>query len=111
VGVCDPTVTDVTADGVATTKLKLVLLTELVPQAPVPPVVDAVTVSPEVVPAGVKPVVEIVSVDVVAEFETVVGLNDAVAPVGSTPFRTKGIDVQEPPPVHVVVIAYVAELP
>jgi len=77
----------------------------LVPHAPVPPVVDAVTVSPDVVPAGVAVVVEIVSVDVVALFETVVGLNEAVAPAGSTPLRTSGIEVQEPAPVHVVVIA------
>ena len=89
----------------ATTKLKLELLIELVPHAPVPPVVDAVTVSPLVVPAGVVPVVVvIVSVEVVALFETVVGLNEAVAPAGSVPFRTNGIEVHVPDPVHVVLI-------
>lgn len=103
--------TAVTDAGVATTKLKLALLIELVPQDPVPPVVDAVTVSPVVVPAGVEPVVEIVNVEVVALFETVVGLKEAVAPVGNAPFRTSGIEVQEPDPDHVVVIVYVAELP
>jgi len=75
-GVCVPTVTAVISAGDATTKLKLALLIELVPQAPVPPVVEAVTVSPVVVPAGVDPVVVIVRLDPVALFDTVVGVNE-----------------------------------
>lgn len=91
-----------------TTKLALELGTELLPQLPVPPVDAAVTVN-AVVPPGVEALVVIVRVDVVLEFETVVGLNEAFAPVGSVPLNTRGMEVQVPLPVHVVVIRYVEE--
>jgi len=67
--------------SLATTKVAVELVTELVPQFP-PAVVEAVTVK-LVEPTGVEAVVEIVSVDVVLELETVVGLKEAVAPVGA----------------------------
>lgn len=86
-----------------TTKLAAELVTELVPHAPVPPVDAAVTVKP-VVPAGVDAVVLSVSVVVVVIFETVVGLNTAVAPVGGVQLIVRGAEVQTPAPVQVVVI-------
>lgn len=86
-----------------TTKVALELVIELVPQLPVPPVELAVTVK-LVEPAGVEALVEIVRVEVAVVLETVVGLNEAVAPVGSVPFRTSGIEVQTGPMDHVVVI-------
>jgi len=87
----------------ATTKVAFELVMELVPQVPVPPVDAAVTVK-LVEPAGVEAVVEIVRVDVVLVFETVVGLNEAVAPVGGVQLIVNGADVQLPAPVQVVVI-------
>ena len=83
--------------------MELELVIELVPQVPLA-VVDAVTVKAVVPPGVVVPFVEIVRVDVVEEFETVVGLNDAVAPVGSVPLNTSAFDVQASLPAQVVVI-------
>jgi hypothetical protein len=88
---------------VVTTKLWLVLFTELVPQFPVPPVDAAVTVN-TVVPAGVAVVVEIVRVEVAALLATVVGPKTAVAPVGAVQLIVSGAEVQTAPPDHVVVI-------
>ena len=96
--------------SVATTSELVALVIELVPQFPVPPVEAAVTVK-LVEPAGVAPVVVIVSVDVVAPLVTVVGLNAAVAPVGAVQLIVRGAEVQTGPPVHVVLIVYVAEEP
>ena len=79
------------------------LVIELVPQAPVPPVEVAVTVK-LVEPAGVEAPVVMVSVDVRALLATVVGLKAAVAPVGAVQLMTRGIEVQVPAPVHAVVI-------
>jgi len=101
-GVCAPAVTAVIVSGV-TTRDALELVIELVPQLPVPPVEDAVTVN-VVDPAGVEALVEIVRVEVVALLATVVGLNSALAPVGGVQLIVRGIEVQTGPPVHVVVI-------
>lgn len=68
-----------------------------------PPVDVAVTESPVVVPAGVASVVLMVRVDVGTLVETVVGLNEAVAPVGNVPLKTRGTEVQVAPPAHVAV--------
>jgi len=109
-GVCVPTVVAVIVRGACTTKFALELVIELVPH-PLPAVVDAVTVK-GVVDAGVEVVVEIVRVDVVALFVTVVGLNEAVAPVGAVQLIVRRFDVQLAAlPAHVVVIVYVAEEP
>ena len=101
-GVCVPTVVAVMT-SLATTNVALELVIELVPQLPVPPVDAAVTVK-LVEPAGVEPVVEMVSVDVALLFETVVGLKAAVAPAGAVQLIVKGTDVQVPAPVQLVVI-------
>ena len=53
----------------------------------------------------------IVSVDVVEPFDTVVGLNAALAPVGAVQLITSAFEVQDSLPAHVVVIEYVAEEP
>ena len=108
-GLCAPTVVAVIVRGACTTREVVALVIELVPQVPVPPVDVAVTESPVVVAAGVESLVVIVSIDVGELFETVVGLNEAVAPVGSVPLNTRGIEVQVVPPAHVAVIVYVAE--
>ena len=94
--------TAVIVSGV-TTSDALELVIELVPQFPVPPVELAVTVK-FVVPAGVEEVVEMVSVEVAELLATVVGRNEAVAPVGAVQLIVNGIDVQTAPPDHVVVI-------
>ena len=70
---------------------------------PVPPVEAAVTVN-GVVPPGVVALVVIVRVDVVALLVTVVGLNEAVDPVGAVQLIVSGTEVQVPLPVQVVVI-------
>jgi len=101
-GDCVPMVAAVIVSGV-TTSVALLLVTELVPQLPVPPVELAVTVK-LVVPAGVAEVVEIVSVDVAELLATVVGLNPAVAPVGAVQLIVSGIEAHTAPPLHVVVI-------
>jgi len=102
-GDCVPTVVVVIVSGACTTKLLPLLVTELAPQlAPVPPVVAAVTVK-GVVLAGVAVVVVIVSVEVAAAAVTVVGLNEAIAPVGAVQLIVSGAEVQVPLPAHVVV--------
>jgi hypothetical protein len=93
--------------SMVTTNWCVLLLTELVPHAPVPPVVAAVTVK-FVEPAGVDAVLLIVRVVVVVPFETVVGLKAAVSPVAGVQLMESGAEVQVPEPVQVVVIKYVA---
>lgn len=97
-----PTAVAVMVRLVTTSELP-VLVTELVPQFPVPPVDAAVTVK-GVVAAGVAVVVEIVKVEVAEVLETVVGPKTAVAPVGAVQLIDSGADVQTAPPDHVVVI-------
>jgi hypothetical protein len=85
----------------------------LVQSLPVPSVPFACTVK-DVVPAGVEPVVLIVNVEVrsglLATPVRVLGLNDAVAPVGKAVVMLSAT-VQLPFPANATVIVYVAELP
>ena len=90
-----------------------VTLTALVQSLPTPPVPWARTVN-ELVPAGVDPVVLIVNVEVrgglLATPVSVLGLNDAVAPVGNA-VVTLNATVQLPFPAKPTVMLYVAEVP
>jgi len=97
------TATVIDSVGAITTRLELLLVIVLMPQAPVPPVEAAVTVN-GVVAAGVEALVVIVRVDVVLLFETVVGLNAGLAPVGAVQLIVKGAEVQELVPNQVVLI-------